>query len=358
MTNPRATVWIIDDSPTQAEACRRALVETHDVVVFVDPAKALEVLAVGPPPDVILLDWYMPIVSGPDALAAIREMYSAAALPTLIVTAEQAKTELVVALNAGANDLVVKPFSDIELQARIDAFVRAKRLYEDLTEAERKLREEASFRERFIAVLAHDLRQPLNTLLLATNVVLSASTLPDRTRVAGRMANTVTRMDRLIEQLLDFTRARRGTIPITREEMRLDELATSILSEFREAHPTLKLELAITGDCRGSWDWDRLAQVCTNLLGNAVTHGASEGAVTVDVTGHATSVEIVVTNTGGGIPRASLATIFEPFRQGKPSREGLGLGLYIVKEVVTAHGGEVTVTSDDEHTTFTVKLPR
>ncbi len=228
-------------------------------------------------------------------------------------------------------------------------------------EAEAELRQTVRFTELFAGVLAHDLRNPLSSVVMGTHLLLDAELDPKSRRTLDRMKSSADRMTRMIEQLLDVTRARSGGgIALVADEIDLGELARALVGETRLAHPTREIVLERTGDLRGRWDGDRLGQVVSNLLGNAITHGRAEEPVRVAVTAAGERVRLEVSN-GGTIPAEYLPWLFDPFRSGtEASRRGrgLGLGLYITKLIAEAHGGEVAVRSDGEGTTFRVELPR
>jgi signal transduction histidine kinase len=357
----RARVWIVDDSDLQGEICRRALADVHDVTVFADGANMLEALG-SASPEVLVLDWHMPNLSGLDLCRFVRETRDTATLPILIVTATGAD-DLAEAFAAGANDFVQKPFSPTELAARVGGLVRSKQIHARLAEVEARLRVEGEFRERFIGMLAHDLRQPLNTFVLANQTMASKPT-PSVSlgSLLEMQRNAAERMSRMIAELLDFTRIRPETgMPIEPQQTNLEVLVRSVIDEMRVGHPTRSFRLEVQGPCVGHWDPDRLAQVCANLLGNAVEHSPSPFShIDVEVQGRPEFVELSVSNTGKPIPGDLMPVLFEPFRRGREagrSSGGLGLGLHIVHEIVRAHGGSVTAESDATATVFRVRLP-
>jgi hypothetical protein len=218
-------------------------------------------------------------------------------------------------------------------------------------------------RDQFLAILGHDLRTPLSVVL--TTATLVAREGDTGAKAASRIVSSVERMRRLVSDLLDLTRTRLGSgIPIKPAPVDLDVLVREVLAEFRALHPECRLEFDPEGDLRGHWDRDRLAQVLSNLIGNALQHGEPGGPVDVTARGDADHVVVEVHNEGSPIPEALLASIFEPMvRHVRGSESGqqtsLGLGLHIVREVALAHGGTVVVTSTaGEGTTFSVRLPR
>jgi signal transduction histidine kinase len=178
-----------------------------------------------------------------------------------------------------------------------------------------------------------------------------------------RILSSAQRMTHMIEDLLDVTRARvAGGIPIRPEPMDLQPVLDRVLNELRAIHPTRVIEVNSHGDLHGSWDSERLAQVISNLATNALQHGAQDAPVSIDVDGRAQNEVSLCFRNGGGIPAHRRAALFDPFHDVSrmaESRNGLGLGLYIVREIVLAHGGSVDVhAASTDETAFWVRLPR
>jgi|GEM_PF-2853801 len=220
------------------------------------------------------------------------------------------------------------------------------------------------FREMFVAMLGHDLRNPLSAIKLGAHALNKNVALPEPTRaVAGKMKGSAERMARMINQLLDFTRARSiGGIPITRLSVNLHDLVIHAVEEIRQGHPSRTILVSFGADPHGSWDHDRLAQVFSNLVGNAVAYGDPTTPVRVTITGNADSVVCEVQNQGV-IASGLLPGLFDPHRRARHAKtagsQGLGLGLFIVKEIIASHGGQLTVSSTDtDGTIFRFELPR
>ena len=217
------------------------------------------------------------------------------------------------------------------------------------------------YRDQFIGILSHDLRSPLSAIsagaaLLAT----SAEDDPRQARVAARILNSAQRMERMIGDLLDLTRTRLGgAIPLTRVRTDLQQLCEEVLLEVQTAHPEAVVRFSASGNLTGEWDSDRLAQVVSNLVGNAIQHGG-QGPISLDAHDAAESVTLRVHNGGKPIPLAAQASIFEPLaRGGSGGTQSIGLGLFIARAIVTAHGGEIRVNSaEGSGTTFRVDLPK
>jgi PAS domain S-box-containing protein len=224
------------------------------------------------------------------------------------------------------------------------------------------------FQERFIAILGHDLRNPLAAIDMGTGLLRQrAALLKDETlvRVVDRMKASTRRMSRMIEQILDLTRSRlAGGLEINPESMNLCVTMTAIVDEIRAAHPSREINLRCPPATVGSWDRDRLEQVFSNLVGNAIHYGDPGRPITIEVQEESGDIVATVHNDGRPIPEALRAEIFSPFRRGERDSKttetaGLGLGLYISRELAVAHGGDIDVRSTStEGTTFRVRLPR
>jgi signal transduction histidine kinase len=219
--------------------------------------------------------------------------------------------------------------------------------------------------DQFLAVLGHDLRNPLGAISMSAGLI-SRRADHTNTKAASLILTSAERMSRMVDDLLDLTRTRLGSgIPIAPEPTDLKSLGEEVVAELEAFHPDRPMDFHADGNLRGSWDRDRLAQVLSNLLGNALQYGARDRPIEVAVRGDGEEVVIEVHNEGRPIPPAMLANIFEPMVRGGGRREGdklsrsLGLGLHIAREIVLAHGGTVSVKSTgSEGTTFCVRLPR
>lgn len=229
----------------------------------------------------------------------------------------------------------------------------------DVTDEKRR----SEFEQQLIAIVSHDLRNPLNAILLGASAVLARDDIEDRTaRSVGRIRTSAERAVRMIQDLLDFTRARVGSgIPVSPRRIDLGALVHQVVEEVEVSHPDRQIRVQVAGPAEGEWDADRLAQVVTNLVVNAVSYSPPSSSVTVSIRGAAHAVELEVQNEGTPIPPEARERLFEPYRRGDAGdRQGsLGLGLFIARELVRAHGGDVEVRSSAEDgTRFVVHLPR
>jgi PAS domain S-box-containing protein len=235
----------------------------------------------------------------------------------------------------------------------------------DRKHAEEALRQAAEFRERFLGIVSHDLRSPLNAILLSANTLLKSDcVVQQHLKSVRRITLSAERMARMIAELLDFTRGRLGGgIPLHPRPENLRHLCRHVVEELEAGHPERELRLSASGHFQGEWDPDRIAQALGNLGMNALQHGTPGTPVDFRLQDEGGHVSVEVHNQGPPIPADTLPHVFEPFRRAVGEEplapQGLGLGLFIVKEIVAAHGGTLEVRSTrEEGTTFTVRLPR
>ncbi len=480
----RGVVWVVDDSRMESARTCGLLESAYQVESFSEGAAMLEKIAGPTRPDLVLLDWQMPGVSGLEACRFLRGRFDEVSLPILMLTARGSKEDFTEGLSAGANDYVAKPYDDAELLARVRSLVRTRhqaerirareelfattlrsiadavittdvaervtslnRVAETLTgwtneealgkridevfvvadertrrvvtrptglashedleldavlpmtlrgrsgsevpiegnsaligegaslgrvlvfrdvserrKAERAAMERAQFEEKLVGIVSHDLRNPLNVVVLSASYMLSRKRLDEAdTKAATLVRSSAMRANRLVSDLLDFTQARlRPGLPATRQSTDLHQIGREVLEEVRVAYPERKLRLESSGDGTGNWDPDRIAQVMTNLISNALKYGLPEGEVLMRTTGEQGWVQLEVHNHGTPIAPDLVPVLFEPMQRGTGahSDKSVGLGLYIVKDIVSAHGGSIEVNSTEEGTTFSVRLPR
>lgn len=225
-----------------------------------------------------------------------------------------------------------------------------------------ELEQALAYRERMMGILSHDLRNPVSAVMSLAETLRRRADIPERSKLGlQHIRSAAERMDQMIGTLLDFTQLRsRGVLVLARETFDLEQLARGILDELRAANPDRDIALDARGALRGRWDVGRMGQVIANLVGNALAHGAADAPIKVSLASDNDEVFLAVSNRGPTIPTAALSKLFEPFWQGARASKsrGLGLGLFIVQQIVHAHGATIAVRSEDEQTTFTVRLPR
>lgn len=365
-------ILIVDDTLANLLALD-ALLEPLErpIVQARSGAEALRALLGSDDFAVILMDVAMPGLDGVETASIIRARERSRNVPIIFVTGHPSEYEYTRrAYASGAVDYIVKPFDPEILRSKVLALVRLHEQAEQLrhqaealaVESSRRVDAEEANRTKdvFISILGHDLRSPLNAIKLSAEGLHRSAATPAAHRIPlERIARSVRRMDRLIEDVLDFARGRLGEgIQIVRRETNFVSVVEPVLEELRQGHPGREIVFEPRGPLEGQWDSERLAQVISNLVANALQHGRT-GPVRVVADGTGPTFRLEVTNVGL-IDPSTLPRLFEPFKRGDGAAGGLGLGLYIVREIARAHGGQVNVALDAERecTSFVMDLPR
>ncbi len=235
---------------------------------------------------------------------------------------------------------------------------------DELKRTREELERRTSYEQHLIGIVSHDLRGPLHSIGLATGLL---HTLPDLPPAAARpiraIETSAQRASRLVRDILDFTRARLvGGIPIDARPFDLREVLEPAVSQAIDGFPGRRVDIRVEGELHGRWDGDRVSQVLQNGLTNALRYSTPGSVVHLSAHGRATDVELVVANSGPPIASDVLAKVFQPMTRGtdesSKGHRGVGLGLFIVREIVAAHGGSVRLLSDESGTRLVVTLPR
>jgi signal transduction histidine kinase len=221
------------------------------------------------------------------------------------------------------------------------------------------------FGEMFAGMLGHDLRNPLSAITTTAGLLAARADSETVARPALRVLTSAHRMERMIAQLLDFTRLRLGGgLPVERTRCDLAEICRSVIEELEPVHKR-QIRLHATGDVVGAWDHDRLSQMLSNLAGNACQHARPDRPIEIHLDGTAPDRARIQVANDGVIPAELMPTLFEPLHgagESQPRRggsSGLGLGLFITQQIALAHGGTIAVTSTEAGgTSFVVDLPR
>ncbi len=222
-------------------------------------------------------------------------------------------------------------------------------------------RERSELREQFIAVLGHDLRNPLAALSAGARLLVTANSPEKAQQIEAMMQRSVDRMAKMIDGVMDFARGRLGGGLVLGDKAPadLEPVLRQVVAEIALDHPDRTIETTFDLKVSVTCDPARIAQMFSNLLGNAVTHGDPARPIRAHAATHASSFELYVTNAGEPIPDDVREHLFQPFYRGnvRPSKQGLGLGLYIASEIAKAHGGSLDVTSTERETRFTFVMP-
>ena len=220
------------------------------------------------------------------------------------------------------------------------------------------------YRNLLLGMLGHDMRTPLNAIVMTASHLAALNAGDEVSEAAGMLIRSGGSMQSLLDELTDFNRTNLGLgLKVEPAEMELAAVVEDELKQLRAAHPRRPIELAVHGDSRGRWDGARVQQLLRNLVSNAIRYGSQDMPVRVSVRGEQPDVCLEVSNAGHMDP-SEIQHIFNPLRRGVAHRanheapEGLGLGLFIVREIAKAHGGEVEARSEGQQTVFAVRLPR
>ncbi|HEY3499928.1 MAG TPA: response regulator [Polyangiaceae bacterium] len=319
--------------------------------------EALEILLVH---DVALalLDVQMPGMDGFELAELMRGSERTKHVPIIFVTAgTRDPLRTFKGYESGAVDFLHKPIEPLVLKSKADVFFQ---LYQQRKEYEQALQ----MNDLFVGILGHDLRNPLGTLLTGAQVLEAQISDERQLRTLQRMKSAGRRMTDMIEQMLDLTRARLlDGVGLARSRLRADvaALVQRTVEELRGAHPERQIVCTSAEPCVTTGDPDRLLQLFSNVIGNALQHGDPGTAVTVEVSCSEHEAKLTVHNVGT-IPPELMPALFDPFRRRQGPRaasQGLGLGLYISQQIALAHGGSVEANSSkDSGTVFTVRIPR
>jgi signal transduction histidine kinase len=341
---PPRVLFVEDDIGKRYVIARQLRAAEIDVVEAETGSDGLAKLS--PEFDIVILDMKLPDMYGWEVCRRIKEDPKTSSIMVLELSATLATPhDRARGLELGADAYLVHPVELVELVATLRALYRLRR----------SERERERHRELFLGTVGHDLRNPLQTLVTAAQVLSASPALgPAERKTVATIERTADRMRRLIDQLLIFTQGAAGGVPLRREPVDLGELARGAIREHAARH-----DIAVDDQLGGPvWvDPERVTQLIDNLVTNAIRYGT--GKITVRLSRDDEHAVIAVHNLGAPIPRDKLATLFDPYRRATSSRGGVGLGLYIVEQIARAHGGSAGVSSSAEDgTTFSVRLPR
>jgi len=373
---PRARVLVADDNADMRDYLARLLTPHYEVETVADGRAALDRIEAHPP-DLVLADVMMPILDGFGVVAAIRANPDVRLLPIILLSARAGEGAQIEGLEAGADQYLIKPFSARDLLARVASqleLVRLRRGAElTIAESERQLREADARKDEFLALLAHELRNPLAPIRTGLELIRLSGDAPETVRrVRSMIERQVTLMVRLIDDLLDVSRITSGKIVLQRRPTALAELVQSAVEAQRAVIEAASIALTIQlppQACVVDVDPARVVQIISNILHNASKFTPPGGRINlrVEVVPGASPggprAAISISDTGIGIPPALLGHIFDLFTQGDASTEraqgGLGLGLALARRLTEMHGGDIAAFSQGpgRGSEFVVRFP-
>jgi len=300
-----------------------------------------------------LIDVQMPGMDGFELAELMRGADRTKHVPIIFVTAgARDQQRMFQGYESGAVDYLYKPLDPQILTSKVNVFLELAQQRRDVTKI-------LQLNELFVGIVGHDLRNPLSAIISGLELLHMTNLDAQQVRVVERMTSSSRRMERMINELLDLTHARLGPglgMLRTREPLELRELLSRAIEELRTAYDR-EITLVAPGTFRTSGDSERMLQLFSNLLANAITHGQKDHPITARLSAGAGRTLVEVHN-GGAIPDDVAHTLFEPFKRARDPQGGLGLGLYIAHQIAKAHGGDITVASSAAAgTTFTVRLP-
>jgi two-component system sensor histidine kinase/response regulator len=356
MSEGLGTLLVVDDNEMNRDMLQRRLSREGYVVEVAEGGReALDRLSTQSF-DLALLDVMMPEVSGLDVLRTVRERYSLAELPVIMVTAKSQSDDMVEALQLGANDYVTKPIDYPVLLARVRTHMNLKRLSE--------------LKDEFLRIASHDLKNPLTEVMgiagLVESLVPPGTPMPERLHgLVAKQKLAAKRMQTIIEDFLDFQAAESGALKLTLAPLNLNELATEAVEATRTAADAKGIQLvleAFDGLPSVPADRERLGQVALNLVDNAVKFGSKGDTVTVRTRHEGPWTVFEVQDTGPGLSEDDFARVFTRYGRlsSRPTggEKSTGLGLAICKQLVEVHHGEIGVHNNPTGgATFWFKLP-
>ena len=359
----RITCLLVDDLDENLLVLS-ALLEPLEVEILTarSGVEALDLLLVH---DValVLLDVHMPEMDGFELAEIMRSAERTRHIPLIFVTAGGREAHRAFkGYDLGAVDFLYKPIDAHVLLGKARVFFELHRQKQLLAQQLRERTETLRMNETFAAMLGHDLRSPLDFIVTASHVLDRVAEDPEAVRrTAGQMRASGQRMARMVADMLDLARGRLGGgIPIHRQAIDLAAVVQRVVVECQATQPQTRIVVDAAGDLACEADPERLAQVVSNLIGNALQHGQSGRDVVVRLDGTAPSTVVVAVENAGEIAADALPHLFDAFVRG-PARsreDGLGLGLYITQQIAQAHAGSVTARSENGATAIEVSLPR
>jgi two-component system, sensor histidine kinase and response regulator len=361
--NENINILVVDDIEQNLVAIEALLARPGITVLKARSGiQALELLLVNEVA-LALVDVQMPQMDGFELAELIRGSERTRSVPLIFLTAGTQEREAHFrGYEAGAVDFLYKPFDADVLISKVNIFVELHTQKKLMARQLEELRQALTLNEMFTAVLGHDLRNPLSAVLHGSELLLRTSEDPKVITNARRIRFSAGRMTRMVEQLLDVARIRSNGLVLRRTPADVGDLCRAIIEEIADPAQRDRVGLAVVGDPCGEIDVDRFSQVISNLLGNALQHGDEDAPVELHIDGAAPDRIVTRVTNRGVIPPEQLPNLFNAFQaslESRASKNGLGLGLYIVKKFVDAHGGEVTVHSGPEQgTVFHVVMPR
>ena len=353
-------ILMVDDNPHNLQLLGTLLEGTYQTAIVRDGRKALEFVKKRLP-DVILLDIMMPEIDGFEVCARLKADPTTSAIPIIFLTAKTETADILKGFQLGAVDYVTKPFQKEELLARINTHLA-------LQAAKRALEDANASKDKFFSIIAHDLRNPFNSLLGLSELLLQHFDDYERAQIKKYLQDMQTSAKTvyaLVENLLTWSRLQRGIMDFQPHYLNLQDVIDQNLELLRPlaAQKQITLTNPLPAKAIVYADADMVEAVLRNLLSNALKFTKPGGLVEVSTLQRAQHVEVAVVDTGVGIAAPYLSQLFDLHaqyrRRGTANEQGTGLGLILCQEFIAQHGGKIWAESEiDQGTTFRFTLPR
>lgn len=356
-TQKRFSILLADDNTDMRDYIRRLLTSQYQVIAVPDGRAALDVARKNVP-DLVLTDVMMPNLDGRELLKELRRNPRTRLVPVIMISARAGEEARLDGLAAGADDYLVKPFSAKDLMARVASNLRLSRMRQEIEHAagrEEALKETNRRKDEFLAMLAHELRNPLAPIRYAMHALRTASDAQSVARSREIVERQVKHMSHLVDELLDVSRITSGKIVLHRERFEFVGFIRQAVDNHKVAIEDAGLKMQLELPDKQVWisaDATRVTQILDNLIHNAVKFSKPGGEISIEVVSSQKTAEVSlrVRDTGIGIEPAFLGRLFDPFSQADSSLDrskgGLGLGLALVRCLAELHGGRVAATSD------------
>ncbi len=348
----KQTILVVDDVPDNLDILSNVLSDLYRVQAAINGAKALEIAAITPAPDLILLDIMMPEMDGYEVLIRLKSKPSTAQIPVIFLSAKTETADEEKGLNLGALDYITKPFSPAIVLARVKTQLTLYNQSRALERSYLNLQKLEELRDNLVHMLVHDMRTPLSVMRMSLGMLKDeiADELNNENRLD--LENALTGTEKLVEMvndLLDISRMEAGKMPLNLVSNDVVKIARQAMLRISKLAEKINISLDIAEEQTiAICDPEIIDRVISNLLHNALKFTPEGGSVSVSIAKLETGVEVAITDSGPGIPEKFQQQIFEKFGQTEEARKhtSSGLGLTFSKMAVENHGGEIGVESE------------